>query len=137
MKRILFLASFTFLGMIGKTEGQTMSSLGNDPRYEMFGLQQDKQRHAAIGGCVAGMTYIVAYDHFRARDRKTAHMKSTAVTMAAVAGMALIKEMSDYRKHQVARTWNATAASDMRGDLLATLLGGATVTLVIRIGYGQ
>ncbi len=123
--------------MIERTKGQTMSGLGNDPRYEMFGLPQDKQRHAAIGACVAGMTYTVAYDHFMARDRKTAHRKSTIATMATVAGMALIKEWMDYGKHQTARTWNATAAADMRGDILATVLGGATVTLIIRIGAGQ
>lgn len=106
----------------------------NNPKYEFMGLPQDKQRHFAIGACVAGMTYTVAYDYYHAQNPLTAHQKATKATLGINISMALLKELYDYGKAKQLNTWNDTMRKDSLEDILATFLGGASVTLIIRIG---
>jgi hypothetical protein len=51
--------------------------------------------------------------------------------------MGVLKELYDYQRAKKLNTWNDVMRVDSYGDILTTLLGGATVTLVIRIGMGK
>jgi hypothetical protein len=51
--------------------------------------------------------------------------------------MSALKELYDYRNAKILNTWNDAMRVDSYGDMLATFLGGATVTLVISIGTGK
>ena len=106
----------------------------NNPQYEVMGIPQDKQRHFAIGACVAGMTYTVAYDYYHAQNPVTAHAKATKATMGVNISMALLKELYDYGKAKQLNTWNDSMRKDSLEDILATVLGGSIVTVVIRLG---
>ena len=100
-------------------------------------IPQDKQQHFAVGAAVAGVVYITAWDYYHQQNPLTAHSKATKVTLATNITMAVLKELYDYQKAKRLNTWNDAMRVDSYEDILATWLGGATVTLAIRIGAGE
>ena len=100
-------------------------------------IPRDKQQHVAVGAAVAGMTYITAYDYYYLQNPLTAHSKATKVTLTVNISMALLKELYDYQRAKMQNTWNDAMRKDSYEDILATWLGGAGVTLIIRIGAGK
>jgi hypothetical protein len=100
-------------------------------------IPQDKQRHFAVGVAVAGMVYITAWDYYHEQNPLTAHVKATKVTLITNITMSVLKELYDYQNAKRLNTWNDAMRVDSYGDMLATFLGGATVTLVISIGTGK
>ena len=97
-------------------------------------IPRDKQQHFAVGLAVAGMTYISAYDYYHQKNPKTAHSKATKVTMGVNIAMALAKEIYDNTSAKLNHTWTPNIIHDSYGDILATVLGGASLTLIIRLG---
>ena len=100
-------------------------------------IPQDKQKHFAIGVAVAGTVYITAWDYYHQKNPLKAHVKATKVTLITNISMGVLKELYDYQRAKKLNTWNDVMRVDSYGDILTTLLGGATVTLVIRIGMGK
>ena len=113
--------------MFSKVYGQTFPD----------NIPQDKQQHFAVGAAVAGIVYITAWDYYHQQNPLTAHAKATKVTLATNITMAVLKELYDYQQAKMFHTWNDAMRKDSYEDILATWLGGATVTVAIRIGAGQ
>jgi hypothetical protein len=100
-------------------------------------IPQDKQRHFAMGVCIAAMTYITAYDHYNQKNPKTSHLKSLAAANVLTISAALLTVVYDYNVYSSAGLWNGTKKIDSYEDIFATVLGSAAVTLVIHIGSGR
>ena len=100
-------------------------------------IPQDKQRHFAVGVCIAAMTYITAYDYYNQKNPKTSHLKSLAAANVLTISASLLKEVYDYNIYSSAGMWNGEKRIDSYEDIFATVLGGAAVTLVIHIGSGR
>lgn len=100
-------------------------------------IPRDKQQHFAVGAAVAGMTYITAYDYYYAQNPLTAHSKATKVTLGINITMAVLKELYDYERAKMSNTWNNNMINESLEDILATWLGGVSVTVVIRLESGK
>lgn len=116
---------------------QLQAQQPNPQNYTIMGIPQDKQQHFAVGAAVAGMTYITAYDYYYQQNPLTAHSKATKVTLGINITMAVLKELYDYQKLKMSNQWQPNMINESLEDILATWLGGMSVTVTIRIGAGK
>ena len=95
-------------------------------------LPKDKQQHFAVGACLAGTTYITAYDQYYigGKSRTESHRLASRWAIGVSVAAGLGKELYDGLIHRDP-TWTL---NDSVWDLVATSLGGISVVIVIDAG---
>jgi hypothetical protein len=118
MKHIL-LAGWLTLAGLDTLRAQSLTEI----------VPRDKQQHFAVGVCLAGVSYITAYDqyYYMGKSKSQSHRLAMLWGAGVAVGAGLGKELYDGLIKRDP-TWTMT---DSVWDFVATALGGITVAVVI------
>ena len=96
-------------------------------------IMPDKQMHFVAGSLIGSVCYTKGFDLLKQNNVKNPYMKAVGISFGTSLLVAGCKEYLDYKKHCNNGTWNYVAKNDRDGDIMTTILGAVSVSIVIDI----
>jgi hypothetical protein len=94
-------------------------------------INPDKQMHIAAGAMIGTICYTKGFELLKQNNVKNPYMKAVGISFGTSLAVAATKEYLDYKKHKQNNTWNYIAKNDRDGDIVSTVLGAVSISIVI------